>query len=159
MIPDTGGVCNMKKNHIRDYATEAFRFYARTGSSAKHKQKIWDEAIAAQRKRDGSGTGGSPTEAAITYAEARVADAQAELADLEAAEKTLIILENSYSGYDMVKALRMVYMADPDKDIERGDIQERTHRAELIIPASERSIYGWLSKARYIFTQERGLRV
>ncbi|MEA4816889.1 MAG: hypothetical protein VB120_08605 [Lachnospiraceae bacterium] len=149
----------MKKNHIRDYATEAFRFYARTGSAAKYKQELWDEVIKATNRSNYGGGIGNPTEAAVSRMEKRLEDARAEIADLEAVERTISTLEKMRNGSEMLLALHLVYMANPHKEIEKGEISERMHQAEVKIPASERQIYRWLSKARYIFATERGLRI
>lgn len=55
--------------------------------------------------------------------------------------------------------MEIVYFADPKKELEKKDISDRVHKAELGIPTSERSIYSWLKMARGIFARERGLRV
>lgn len=150
----------MKKNHVRDYATAAFRFYACTGSSVKYKKKIYDEAIARQRRLEGNqGSISCPTEAAIIHAEDALDAAAAELKDLEAVEKTIAFIERNRDGNNMMKALEMVYMAEPLKNIEWGEISERVHHAEINIPASEKTIYRWLSLAVMTFAKERGLRV
>lgn len=147
------------KSHTRDYATAAFRFYALVGGWERYKKKIWDEAVERQHKLEGVKDRIScPTEAAITRAEDAVDAAAAELKDLEAVEKTIIQLERMWNGNDIVKVLKMVYMTEPQRDPERGEISERVHKAELNIPASEKTIYRWLSTARRIFAQERGLR-
>lgn len=148
------------KNHIRDYATEAFRFYARNGKSAdKYKQKIYDEALEEYKKRLQSKSGiSNPTEAAIMRAEAAVNEKLAEIKDMEAVELTLRELEVSRER-NMKKAVEIVYFTDAHKELEKGDINKRVHIAELSIPASERAIYKWLGKARKIFAGNRGLRI
>jgi hypothetical protein len=150
----------LKKSHIRDYATAAFQFYAVNGSSEKYKQKIWNEALWNKQQRELRGEGfGAPTESAVIHAEAALNEKMGEIADLEAVEKTIYDIEHMTGGRDIIKALKIVYMDQPQRDIERGEIRDRVHRAELSIPASERSVYGWLQKARKIFAEERGLRV
>lgn len=42
----------------------------------------------------------------------------------------------------------MVYMAYADRELVKGEISERIHKAELEIPASERVVYKWLAYAR-----------
>jgi hypothetical protein len=146
------------KNHIRDYATEAFRFYARNGKSAeKYKQKIYDEALQELSKEKGSGIS-KPTEAAIMRAETAVNEKVAEIKDMEAVELTMAEL-NASKYRDYVQAIEFVYFKDADKKLQKGDIYNRVHQAEINIPASERTIYNWLSKARKIFAINRGLRI
>ncbi len=149
----------MKKDNIRDYATEAFRFYAACGklTSAELEQMVRDRIYQQSKReflRSGSGMPISPTEYAAMKAEDAVRDLQAELMDIIAVEKTLKRLNAQQR-----KAVEIVYFTDAEKDLEKNDISDRVHRAELHIPASERSIYGWLFKARKIFAEERGLRI
>jgi hypothetical protein len=149
------------KSHIRDYATEAFRFYAKINMSAdKYKQKIYDEALFDYKNKvKGSGIS-CPTEAAIIAAENEVTQKLAEIKDMEAVEMALAeIRARAYERSDIVQAIEMVYFKDADKPLEKGDIHNRVHFAELNIPASESSIYRWLSKARTIFAEQRGLRI
>ena len=56
------------------------------------------------------------------------------------------------------KVIKAVYMAYPNRDIQRGEIQDRVHRAEHDLHLAERTIYGMLADARSIFAKERGLR-
>ena len=149
----------MKKEPYRDYATEAFRFLALEGSSMKYKQKIWNEAIEEQRRAEINGSGIScPTEAAIMRADEAIFNAEAAISDLEAAEFARDTLEKM-RGIPAVKALKTVYMQDPDKHIGRGEIEDRVHYSALNYHASERTIYGWLALARKLFAERRGLRI
>ncbi len=153
----------MRKSHIRDYATAAFQYYALTGGSDKLKKQIMAQVIEEQKKREErrqQGEVSSPTEEAINRFELKLAERVAELQDLDAVEKTIAFFESfgNHTGSSMMKALKMVYMVDPHRDPEKGEISERVHHAEINIPASERSIYGWLALARKTFAKERGLR-
>ena len=147
------------KNHIRDYATAAFRFYSCNGkSSEKYKKKIYDEALEEyQRKQKCAGIN-CPTEAAIIRAERAVNEKLAEIKDMEAVELTVAELRVKPSRA-IVQAIEIVYFKDADKELEKGDIHSRVHTAEIYIPASQRWIYNWLSKARKLFAEKRGLRV
>ncbi len=149
----------MRKNHVRDYATDAFRFYAANGPSEAYIEKIKNEAIEAQHRAEGRSGISNPTEAAVRRGQEAIDAAAAEINDLIAVEQTITLIESMKSGNDIMKALRMIYMAEPEKDLEKGEITERVHHAEIFIPASERSIYGWLSMARSIFAKARGLRL
>ena len=143
----------MKKDHLRDYATEAFRFYAKSGGKEKYIKNLIEDL---ERKK-GSGMC-SPTEAALISKEEAIADKTAELADIEAVDKVLHALDDR--GHRVIiQVIEYVYFADCWRDIERGDISSRVHHAELHRPASTASIYRWLKKARRMLAMERGLRL
>lgn len=149
----------MKKDSIRDYATEAFRFYAACGklTSEQLKQKVYDEIYTASKKEFYHGGRGMPTDAtayAVMAAEGALHDMEAEFRDIVAVEKTLMQLRRQQK-----RAVEIVYFEEPNKPLEKGTISDRVHKAEQEIPASERSIYEWLARARRIFAKERGLRV
>lgn len=149
----------MSKDYIRDYATEAFRFYARNGMSAEqYKQKIYNEALVNMEKRKGNIGVSCPTEAAIIRAENEVDRKMAEIKDIEAVEMTLNEL-TAMMRRDMIKAIEIVYFEDANKDMKLGDVQDRVHKAGLDIPASERTIYRWLRRVRDLFALKRGLRI
>ena len=142
------------KDHTREYATAAYRFYAYTGGYKKY----INELLGDLKRQKGIGTV-SPTEGALICKERILEERSAELADLEAVERSIHIIETLENGRDILQAVEMVYFKDCQRDIKRGEIQERVHYAEIHIPASERQIYYWLNKARKIFANERGLRV
>lgn len=144
----------MKKDHIRDYATEAFRFYAKS----KGKDEYIKYLMADITRNKGSGVC-SPTESALLSKEKIIESRASEFADIEAVDKVLLILSQTSQGYYMRKAIEMVYFKDCDEDIVKGEISGRIHYAELHIPASESQIYRWLRKARRLFAEERGLRI
>lgn len=149
----------LKKDNIQDYATEAFRFYAACGrlTAEQLKQKVYDEIYTASKKefyRSGNGQHSDATACAVMKAEDAVREMQAEFEDILAVEKTMLQL-NTHQR----KAVEIVYFTEPEKDLEKGDISDRVHKAELEIPASEQSIYNWLKKARRTFAEERGLRI
>ena len=137
------------KDHIRDYSTEAFRFYARWGN-----KEIYIQNLLLDLQKNKAVGFGSPTESALIHKEMIMREYAAEIADLEAVEMVLRIC-----GPNIKKALNYIYFEDPDKDLQWGDIKRRVHHAEIYIPASERQIYYWLKKARYMFAEERGLRI
>jgi hypothetical protein len=154
----------MLKDYIRDYATAAFRFYAKNGKSAeKYKRQIYDEALETIRRREvqTKGSQGSPTESALLEAEKAVNDKIAEVKDMEAIEITLKQLEvmRYGSGRSIVQAIEFVYFKNSDKELIKGDIHNRVCIAETEIHLSERSIYRGLRQARDIFALERGLRI
>jgi len=148
----------MKKAHYRDYATEAFRFWARKGPAEKYRQSLWNEALERHERLERSTGISAPSEAAIMRAEQAVKDAEAELKDMDAVEFALEALEK-LRGRAAIKAIQMVYLKDPNRDIQKGEIEDRVHEAEISIPASERTIYRYLSLARRLFAEKRGLRM
>ena len=143
----------MKKDHIRDYTTDMFRFYAKSGGKDKYIKSIIEDI---QRSK-GVGVC-NPTEAEIIAKEEVISSKAAELADIEAVDKVLFALDVCEHKATL-QAIEMVYFKDCWRDIERGDIQDRVHHAEIYIPASERQIYRWLAMARKMVARERGLRL
>lgn len=161
----------MHKDHIRDYATSAFRFYAAQGKPTYEqlKQQLYDDALEKSKKEIVRIKGiTNPTQSAIQHAEIEVEKRKAELLDILAVERVMNALMYSPLGrtkakvgeeHSIAKAVEIVYFTDPDKPLERGDISDRVHMAELSIPASSRHIYRWLRQARDLFAIERGLRL
>lgn len=149
------------KDHIRDYATDAFRFYAENGKSAeKFKQKIYIEALDEIKKRETQVKDGisKPTEQALLAAEKAVNERISEILDMEAVDKVLAELEARHKNH-IIKAIEIVYFKDANKQFTTGDIQDRVQVAAIEIPAGERSIYRWLKQARELFAYKRGLRI
>lgn len=148
----------MKKKHYRDYATEAFRFWSEEGPADRYKQRLWDEAIRRQHQAEGRSGLSNPTEAAIRRAEDELQKKEAQVFDLDAVDRTMKIIRALPEGKNMIEALRIVYMEEPQRDFKKGEIQARIVHASQKIGASERTIYRWLGEARHIFAYERGLR-
>jgi hypothetical protein len=147
---------NWKKDFTRDYCTAAFIFYAREGGVNKYVKKLIDQINSKQGPTAGIP---DPTAAAALNRETAIRDNAAELADLEAVDKTINILQYISAGREIRQAIEFVYFKDCWREMEKGDIEDRVHVAEIQIPASARQVYRWLKKARQIFAQERGLRV
>ena len=148
----------MKKDHIRDYATEAFRYYAFLGKPHKEdlEKKYYQEALEEyERRQQLGGTGISkPTEQAIMYAEGILRQKQAELWDILAVEKTLAQLHIWER-----RAVEIVYFPHAQRNMRKGEISDRVNKASIQIPADERTVYRYLKKARNVFAFERGLRI
>lgn len=159
-ITDDGGA--LMKDYLRDYATAAFRFYAKNGRSAeKYKEKIYNEALEEIKKREAKVKDGisKPTEAALMAAEAAVNEKIAEIMDMEAVEKVLADNTYNFKHRYIVRSIEMVYFKDCDKEITKGDIQHRITAVAQELYASERSVYYWLREARELFAYHRGLRI
>ena len=152
----------MKKDHVRDYATEAFRFYKKTGMTAEqYKKKLHKEAYDKAHKevmRDKNKIN-KPTEMALIIAEEAVENKEAEIRDIQAVEATLDLISRMKNSNEILKAIECVYFTDADKPVERNDISNRIYKAIMSIPSSERCIYRSLGKARQMFAIERGLRI
>jgi hypothetical protein len=149
------------KDYLRDYATAAFRFYAKNGMSAeKFKQKIYIEAIEKIEQKEVSVKCGisKPTEEALIKAEKAVNERISEIQDMEAVDKVLAELEARRKKY-IIKAIEIVYFKECDRELEIGDIKNRVIKASNEIPVSERNVYRWLKQARELFSYHRGLRL
>ena len=147
------------KDHVRDYATAAFKFYAKEGSVKKYIEKMAEQMKQTDEQMGIQQGVCKPTEAALLRKERVMQERISEIADLEAVERTLHILGSLGSGREIRKAIEYVYFEDSWKDLEKGDIHNRVHHAEIFISASERQIYYWLKKARTTLAEERGLRL
>ncbi len=84
----------MKKDNIRDYATEAFRYYAACGmkNSEELKQQVKERVYEQSEReiiRSGSGSYSDSTAYAVMEAEKKVEDLKAEILDIIAVEKTM----------------------------------------------------------------------
>lgn len=148
----------MKKDNIRDYATEAFRFYAASGrlTTEELKQKVYDMIYEQSRKeiiRSGRGMHADATAYAVIAAEEAIDSMKAEFEDIIAVEKTLHLLKKAERD-----AVEIVYFTDADKPLRKGDISARVVRASMEIPADVSMVYRYLQRARTIFAEERGLR-
>jgi len=148
----------MIKDHCRDYATAAFQFYAKMGKPTYRSLKAQLMADALEQyhkvKTDCKGSEVSkPTEAAVLYAEAETEKKEAELLDILAVEKVCELL-----NHEERKAVELVYFQVTSRDFKKGEISNLVCSASLEIPASERTVYYYLSKARKMFGIERGLR-
>lgn len=152
----------MKKDHIRDYATEAFRYYAKLGKPKFEdvKEKIYQEAIE-ESKRNELKTNNicSPTELAMMRADKAVIEKKGELEDILAVEETLKQLAYEYNGAEILNVIERVYFVQPDKAIEKGELKNRVLAAIEEIHIGERTAWRYLAKARDIFAENRGLRV
>ena len=152
----------MKKDHLRDYATHAFRTYAADGCPTYEqlRQNLIDD-IAAQSADPIAVKGGisKPTEAAVIAAERAIEARAGELGDLIAVIQTIDQIGRRRDGKQMLRCLEMVYFVDPTKELEPGDISSRVVKASMEIPMSERTVFRRLREVRKIFAIERGLNI
>lgn len=149
----------LKKDNIRDYATEAFRYYAKTGKTAEEIRNDIGLMLLESRKKTSKGCNiGNPTECVVMKKEQLIIDLRAEIDDIEAVDRTLMRLRAS-KDRDAIKAIEIVYFTEPNKELEKNDISYRVQKAMLTIPCSDRTVYYILSRVRRIFAEERGLRI
>ena len=59
------------------------------------------------------------------------------------------------AGEEIVRAVEMVYMAEPKKALRRADLTMRVRRAAFLLHADERTVYRWLSIARRMWAEVR----
>jgi len=72
----------MRKDHIRDYATEAFRFYTKSGGRETYTKYLIEDI----NREKGTGIF-SPTESALVSKEKVIESRATELADIDAVDK------------------------------------------------------------------------
>lgn len=150
----------IKSDATRDYATEAFRYYAALGKPTYEqlKQQLYDEILRKQKRELIRVSGiSNPTQNAQINAEREVERRTPELLDILAVEKTLDLLHLGNKP-EIIRCIECVYFPEPSRPIKRGEITERVSRACTEVYASERQIYYWLKQARQLFAAERGLR-
>lgn len=145
------------KDFIRDYATAAFRYYARCGMPRYEDmyRAAYNIALEDERREIVRVKGvGNPTQQAIINAEAEMDRRAGEFRDILAVEQALAAMRP-----EVRLAVKFIYFAGADRELVKGDIERRVHRAEIEIPASRRQIYRWLYGARVLFSEIRGLRI
>lgn len=120
----------MKKTFYRDYATAAFRLWSAEGC---------------------------PTVDSLRTKKWRKTD-KAKREDLLACAVCMEQMQEMGKEF-ICAAVRAVYMAEPGRELTRGDITGRVIKFALACPASERQVYNWLYTACVEFANARGLRV
>lgn len=146
----------MIKDHIRDYATEAFRLYKIENGLKGYAEKL--KQLSQDREKASGCSGVSkPTEAQVIYLEKLIEERASEIADIQAVSDVLYMLTLE-GKTEIIKAIEYVYFADADKPIAKGDIQDRVQQLELKEYINVRTTYRALKQARKLFAIERGLR-
>lgn len=152
-----------RTQHIKEYASDAFRILGKYGSAEAYKESVLENIT---KNREALGTridapAGSPTEAQIIRAEEAIEDAKATLLDLEAAERALMICRarDAEKGTMIVKAVKAVYMIDPNRLPMHREIMQTVIAFSILAPCDKATVYRWLSTARMAFARERGLRI
>lgn len=148
----------MRKTHYRDYATEAFRLFAREGSAEEYKKRIYREAIEQRGGGGGTQSRKSSVEAGIIRAEAALEKNMAAIQDLAAVEEAYRKIKNHPAGHEIIKAVAMVYGKYPDTPLTKGEITSRVNRAAYTLKMEQRTVYRYLARAAEEFARARGLR-
>lgn len=122
----------MKKDNYRDYAAEAYRYYALCGkpdSDRLRKMRLnmneWQRAA---------------------------------LGDLEAVYRVIQKLHTEPDGRMTMRCLELIYFQNPNSACGKGSITERVAHTASELCISESSIYRTLKRLRLYFALERGLR-
>ena len=145
-------MARVKKKNTMDYATAAFRFWARRGcpSYEEARERIYSKAM---RRAEGA-----DPEKAVLFADREVDRAGAELCDILACD--IVFREFERTGNELIcQAVREVYMASPARRIRRGELSARVRAFACGRYLSERQVYYYLSRARREFLINRGLRL
>lgn len=142
----------MKKESYRDYATDAYIFWAEKGyiSGADYIDAVKRKAIA--RSKD------AEPEEAYKYISVCVANNTASQKDLDACCRAFDFLRDSNKDY-ICDAVKNVYGVCPHKALKRGEITGRVKAYACAANTDERNVYRWLAQARKIFAAMRGLRM
>lgn len=132
----------MRKKLYRDYAIQAFVFWAREGCPD-------EEGYMARIEQEAEGH---------RDPEKYIASRVAEVYDIAACCEVFERFKEAGRG-EICDAVRAVYMAEPSRKPKREEISARVIAFSFDAPASERSVYGWLEKALREFARCRALRV
>ena len=137
--------------YLRDYATEAFRYWAGVGcpTYAEAVDRIQSRA---ERRSESAGR-----EVAAAFVRAEICKAEAALLDIKACDEAFSELK--LHGKECVcSAVREVYMAFPHKRLAKGELSGRVVRFAMENYYSERQVYYFLTEACEVFAEKRGLR-
>lgn len=134
----------MKKDNIRDYAVDAFRYYA-----SLHCAPTKEAArFALQRKNLTRG---------MKSADLRASEAA--LQDLYAVVDTIDAIRTLENGEEILHTLETVYFTNPNGEIRRGEIENRVLYSTFKTHISTATAYRHLALCRRMFAEARGLRL
>ncbi len=151
----------MKKDHLTDYATNAFREYAAAGCPTYEQLRnklLTNAALSSSGERLPVDQPHSvPTEAAVLAAEIRYDGAEGRLQDIYAVIRTIELLGKERDGELIIRCLKNVYFPEPTRPLKRREITERVLQTAVTEHIDERTVFRKLRDARKIFSTERGL--
>ncbi len=141
----------LKKDNVRDYATEAFRYWASVGCPT------YDEAVARIKKRALEKAKGQSAEIKAAFVSACIDQRQGALADIKACDECFCYLR-AHGKECVCSAVREIYMAFPRKRLARGELSGRAVRFGMENYYSAAQVYRFLEEACDRFAVYRGLR-
>lgn len=150
-------------NFVKNYAIEAFRFYASIGEPTREEyQKIVSDRVKRCRRIRRKGILSKEQLQELDAIEKQI---KAEEKDILAVIRTLEIIKDKQNdgkrncSDKIMLALRETYM-NPEYVMSqsKGIISRNVIRLSVSGGYGERSIYRWLNTAINIFAEERGLR-
>lgn len=142
----------MKKEFIRDYATDALRYWAKEGKPS------YEEAVERIRKKAIRRAGDVDPQKALAFADAELEKRSSALADIMACAELWRVLRENGRGY-ICDAVEAVYFAEPYRALRRGEITGRVRRFATEAYVGETTVYNWLADARRLFAVMRGMRI
>lgn len=142
----------MKKELYRDYATDAYIFWAQKGYISGEDYIAEVKRKATVRSKD------ADPEEAYKYINTCVTNHTASQKDLDACCKAFEFLRASDKEY-ICEAVKNVYGICANIALKRGEITGRVRAYACAANTDERNVYRWLAQARKIFATMRGLRV
>lgn len=147
----------MKKEITKDYSEAAFQYYVSIGKLSYESLKenyikdaleeyssIYGKVISIDDLRS--------DKKAMDYVEDKLKKKVGELEDILAIEKTLKLLNETEK-----LVLEMIYFSS-DNLINKAKMSELVKKACAITSLPEKTIHGYLRRARILFSHERGLR-
>ena len=145
----------MIKNNVRDYAVSAFEFYSVMGrpDDDAFKERVYRYACSKYENDPFL----SDTQKAINK-QNLFESMQPAIADICAVNEFLKKITHRPGGAFIKKAVETVYMTNSKTGFLPGDFSRLVHKAEFALPASEATVYRYLSAAREAFASVRGLR-
>ena len=149
----------MKKEHYRDYAVEAFRFYAREGGSEAYKTRLLSEIPQNHEHSIRVGRISKPVETLAARWEKVLKENEGAIMDLKAVENTLKQLSKHKLGEDLLFALKETYFQFPGMPIGKGALISRVRYVATKRFVTERAVFTWLQTIREMFAVARGLRI
>lgn len=141
----------MIKDNIRDYATDAFRYWASVGCPT------YEEAIARIVKKAESEAVGQPEGTRAAFVDARLNKHMGELGDIRACNECFEYMK-AHGKECVCSAVREVYMVCPRKRPARGELSGRVLRFAIDNYYGEAQVYRFLREACEVFAEKRALR-
>lgn len=122
----------MKKDNYRDYAAEAYRYYALCGRPDSDRLRKMRLNVSEWQR--------------------------AALGDLEAVYRVMEKLKTDPEGWITMRCLELIYFQQPKASYSKGAVSERVSLTAAELCISESSVYRIMKRLRLHFALERGLR-